>query len=104
MEARDYWNRQSPEEQAQMRSDLEQAFAEDMNTVRQAGFLGSFQPMDLLFFGLGIVTAFSVAKNAEESDDEDRPLGGHSYAIDDDAGGDPPGMAPASRPDGSDER
>ncbi|MEM6798244.1 MAG: hypothetical protein AAF589_01900, partial [Planctomycetota bacterium] len=68
-QAQTEWNGLTPDEQQERRDTAEEnmrlfmdAFA---NQVRQQGFLESFSMFDLLFFGLGVFTAFSIPNNAE---------------------------------------
>ena len=57
------------EREAQTRANVEANLPEIRAAISQGGFLGSFAPMDFIFFGLGMVTAFGMGsgrKTAEE--------------------------------------
>lgn len=74
-EAERTWGKMSDEERdafretvaERMRGNLADYLAANLNDARKEGFLGSFGPVDLLFFGLGIVTAFKVAGSGDEA-------------------------------------
>ena len=54
---------------AETRANVEASLPEIRAAISQGGFLGSFAPMDFIFFGLGMVTAFGMGsgrKTAEE--------------------------------------
>ena len=66
------WEAMSPEEREEYRGQLAeqiqagvQAFFSD---VSASGFLNSFGPMDLLFFGLAVATAFKIAARGSTYD------------------------------------
>ena len=55
--------------EAETRANVEASLPEIRAAISQGGFLGSFAPMDFIFFGLGMVTAFGMGsgrKTAEE--------------------------------------
>lgn len=68
-EAEARWTGMSPNEKDEFRSDVEARSRANIEAhlpeiraaIGQGAFLGSFGVMDLLFFGLGVVTAFGVA-------------------------------------------
>jgi uncharacterized tellurite resistance protein B-like protein len=68
-EAATRWGALTDQQKAEFRAERESAtrqnVEENMPEIRammgQGGFVGSFGPMDLIFFGLGMVTAFGVA-------------------------------------------
>ena len=63
------WDNMSHTEREQFRADLTEMVSanvtEAMDAIRgeltQVGFMGSFGPLDLIFFGLAVVTAYKVA-------------------------------------------
>jgi hypothetical protein len=79
-EAKQKWEGMSESEQADYRKDLATTIEEDIRAayaeISSQGFFESFSAMDLLFFGLAVVTAYQIAAkgrsrpetpNAEES-------------------------------------
>lgn len=67
--AQDRWDGMSPTEREEFRDQLAAVvtanLTDAMDAIRgelaQVGFMGSFGPMDLLFFGLAVITAYKVA-------------------------------------------
>ncbi len=68
-QAENTWSGLSPDEQQERRDTAEENMQAMLvfftNQVRQDGFLGSFSAFDLLFFGLGVATAFGIPNQAE---------------------------------------
>lgn len=73
-EAEERWTDMSEEERASFRSDVEEATRANITrhlpeiraSIGEDAFIGSFGGMDLLFFGLAMVTAFRVAAGGEK--------------------------------------
>lgn len=55
--------------EAATRANIEASLPEIRAMMTRGGFAGSFTPMDLIFFGLGMVTAFSVASGRRSKEE-----------------------------------
>jgi len=75
--AAEQWNALTQEEKQEYRQAIEASIRENFgknfnvfqDEIRNQGFLNSFGLMDLVFFGLAVYTAFSVAKSDESNDE-----------------------------------
>ncbi len=80
--AQSRWDAMSVDEREGFRSELADMvsanFAEAMDDIRsemaQVGFIGSFTLMDIIFFGLAIITAYKVATGANRTDPVEVPV------------------------------
>jgi hypothetical protein len=81
--AQERWNGMSQTEREQFRTELADMVSanvtEAMDVIRgeltQVGFMGSFGPLDLIFFGLAVVTAYKVAAGSATEQHEERTQG-----------------------------
>ncbi|MGD8600327.1 MAG: TerB family tellurite resistance protein [Gemmatimonadota bacterium] len=77
-EAEARWGMRSEEDRAAYRDSLEaqtvESVQENMPEIRSAvaggGLMGSFAPMDVLFFGLAMVTAFGIGSGAKKTSEQ----------------------------------
>ncbi len=80
-EALTRWSTLSDDGKTQFRNDREQemranvaaAMPELRATAAEEGFLGSFGPLDILFFGLAVVTAFKIAASGGAPEEDEQP-------------------------------
>jgi hypothetical protein len=78
--AQERWNGMSQTEREQFRTELADMVSanvtEAMDVIRgeltQVGFMGSFGPLDLIFFGLAVVTAYKVAAGSAPGQQEEQ--------------------------------
>lgn len=63
------------EREAQSRANIEASLPEVRSYLTQEGFLGSFGPTDLIFFGLGMVTAWGVGSGRRSRTQVDAAYG-----------------------------
>ena len=59
------------EQEAESRQNLEENLPAIRELMTAGGFFSSFAPMDLLFFGLAVTTAYGVGAGKKEEDEED---------------------------------
>ena len=68
------WNRMSLDQRSEYKSNIQAAIemsaGEFRELIGQAGFLASFGLLDLIFFGLAVMTAFKIAAGATPDEEE----------------------------------
>ena len=57
------------EREAQVRQNVETSLPDIRAAISRGGFFGSFAPMDLIFFGLAMVTAFGMGSGRKTAED-----------------------------------
>lgn len=62
------------ERQAQVRANIEENLPQIREAMSSGGFFASFAPMDLIFFGLAIVTAFGMGSGHKGDDEEEETV------------------------------